>query len=68
MLGFGKFGAGLDSFIIEYSLMHKFGSAGLHCEIILCECYFRFARVAILRHKIASVSGEHHIIYLTLST
>lgn len=68
MFGFGEFGAGLDSLIIEYSLMHKLGSTGLHSKIILGEGNFRLARVAVLGNKIASIASQHHVIYLALST
>jgi len=64
----GAHHAGLDSLIIEYSLMHKLGSTGLHSKIILGEGNFRLARVAVLGNKIASIASQHHVIYLALST
>ncbi len=68
MLGVCEFGTGLHSLIIKKSLMDKLSAPGLYCKIVLSESDFRLARVAILRHKIASVAGEHNVIYLTLST
>lgn len=67
MLRLGKFGTCLYSFIIEKSLMHKLCTAGLNGKIVLGKCDFGLTRVAILRHKIASVACQHHVIYLTLS-
>ena len=67
MFGFCEFGSGLNSLIIEDSLMYEFGASGLHGKIILCEGYLWFARVTILCNEIASITCQHHIIYLTVS-
>lgn len=68
MLGVGKFGTSLHAFIIEKSLMHKLRPACLYSKIVLSKSDFRLARIAILRHEIASIARQHHVIYLAFST
>lgn len=65
MLGFGKFGTSLHTFIIKKPLMNKFSPAGLHCEVILSKSDLGFTRIAILCNQIAGISCQHHVIYLS---
>ena len=68
MLGFSEFGTSLNALIIKETLMNDFSPACLDCKVILSKCYLWFARVAVLRHKIAGIASQHDIIYLTHRT
>lgn len=68
MFSFRKLGPSLYSLIVEKTLRDKLGAAGLNCEVILGEGDFRFSWVAILCDKVTGVTGQHYVIYLTLST
>lgn len=67
MLCFGEFGTSLYTLKIKEPLMNDFGSAGLHCKVVLSKGYLGLTRVAILRNKIAGITRQHDIIYLTHS-
>lgn len=67
MLSICKFSSSLYSLIIEDTLMNHLSTACLHGKVILSECYFRLARVAILRNEVAPIARQHYVIYLTLS-
>ena len=68
MFCFCKFGTSLHTFVIQKSLMHELCSTCLDGKIVLCKSNFRFARVSILRYKIACITSKHYVFYLTLST
>lgn len=68
MLSLSEFGTSLYALIIKEPLMNDFSPARLYGEIILSKGYFRLARVAVLRDKIAGIASKHHVIYLTFST
>lgn len=67
MFSFGEFVTCLNSLIIKKALMNKFGTTSLYGKIVLSKSYFRFAGVAVLRHKITGIASHHNIIYLTLT-
>ena len=66
-LGFLQFSTRFYALHFQQSLLDEFGAAGLYREIGLGKGNLRFSWVSILGYKIASVTGEHNVIYLTLS-
>ena len=68
MLCFCEFRTSLYALVVKKTLMNKLCTACLDCEVILCESNLRLSRVAILRHKVAGIAGQHYVIYLTFST
>ena len=68
MFCFCKFGTSLHTFVIKKSLMHELCTTCLDGKIVLSKSNFRFARVSILRYKIACITSYHDVSYLTPST
>lgn len=57
-----------DTFMLQYSFLHKFSPPRLHRKIVLGKCHLWFARISILGNKVTGIASQYVVIHLTLST